>query len=260
MKTDPNTLILAIDLGKYKSVACVYAPASSAGVGQERTLSFETTAAALTRLVRREGPAVVVIEACALAGWVSDLCAELGVPCKVANTLAEAWKFKHSRRKTDQDDARRLAQLEALGQLPTVTVPGKATRQHRALIGARQALVCRRVALQNRLRGILLGQGLAAPRGHRAWTAAGLAGLAAPSRRPCRRPDRRRKSQVRRIPERFAEGTRRVSPQLGRAERRASGTQAVRNEGATRRIWTTGPAGAARRALFEKERPRPQLE
>ena len=86
-----DRLILAIDLGKYKSVACVYAPASSAGGGQERTLSFETTAAALTRLVRREAPAVVVIEACALAGWVSDLCAELGVPCQVANTAAEAW-------------------------------------------------------------------------------------------------------------------------------------------------------------------------
>jgi transposase len=100
----------------------------------------------------------------------------------VANTAAEAWKFKHSRRKTDKDDALRLAQLEALGQLPTVTVPSKAVRQRRALIGARQALVCRRVALQNRLRGILLGQGLAAPRGHRAWTEAGLAGLAALAR------------------------------------------------------------------------------
>jgi transposase len=71
----------------------------------------------------------------------------------------------------------RAAQLEALGQLPTVTVPPKATRQWRALIAGRQALVCRRVAVQNRIRGILLGQGLPAPRGQRAWTKAGLDGI-----------------------------------------------------------------------------------
>ena len=68
-------------------------------------------------------PAVVVIEACLLAGWVHDLCAERGLPCQVANTASEAWKFKHAKRKTDRDDALRLAQLYALGQLPTVTVP-----------------------------------------------------------------------------------------------------------------------------------------
>ena len=42
------------------------------------------------------------------------------VPCLVANTASEAWKFKHLKRKTDRDDALRLAQLYALGQLPTV--------------------------------------------------------------------------------------------------------------------------------------------
>ena len=62
--------------------------------------------------------AVVVIEACPLAGWVHDLCVELGLTCKVANTASEAWKFQHSKRKTDKDDALRLAQLEALSQLP----------------------------------------------------------------------------------------------------------------------------------------------
>jgi len=100
-----------------------------------------------------------------LAGWVHDLCHEVGLPCHVANTASEAWKFKHQKRKTDRDDALRLAQLFALGQLPTVTVPPPATRQWRALIAGRQRLVGRRVAVQNRVRAILVGQGLAAPRG-----------------------------------------------------------------------------------------------
>jgi transposase len=69
-----------------------------------------------------------------LAGWIHDLCAELGLPCQVANTASEAWKFKQLKRKTDRDDALRLAQLYALGQLPTVAVPPPETRQRRALI------------------------------------------------------------------------------------------------------------------------------
>ena len=91
-----------------------------------------------------------MIEACTLSGWVHDLCGELGVPCRVANTAAEAWKYKHAKRKTDRDDALRLAQLQALGQLPAVVVPAKRVREWRALIAHRQALVGQRVAAQNR--------------------------------------------------------------------------------------------------------------
>jgi hypothetical protein len=63
----------------------------------------------------------------------------------VANTTSEAWKFKHTKGKTDRDDALRLAQLPALGQLPAVAVSPPQTRQWHALIAAcRQALVGRR--------------------------------------------------------------------------------------------------------------------
>jgi transposase len=166
--------ILALDLGKFKSVACVY---DQANPHAPRFDSISTSRINLRRLVAKYNPAVVVIEACLLAGWVHDLCAELGVACKVANTAAEAWKFKHQKRKTDKDDALRLAELEALGQLPTVTLPDTQRRQWRQLIAHRQTLVGRRVAAQNRLRAILVGQGLAAPRGARAWTVVGLQGI-----------------------------------------------------------------------------------
>jgi transposase len=169
-----GTTILAIDLGKYKCVSCAYDRATAAA--EYRTTP--TSRAEVERLVRSARPAVVVIEACALAGWVHDLCGELGVPCRVANTAAEAWKYKHAKRKTDRDDALRLAQLEALGQIPEVVVPEKRVREWRALIAHRQALVTQRVATQNRIRSVLVGQGLPAPRGHRAWTETGLAGIA----------------------------------------------------------------------------------
>jgi transposase len=166
--------ILAIDLGKYKSVACVH----DQGTGEVGFTTLETTRAELQKLIGKTKPVVVIIEACLLAGWVHDLCGELGVRCLVANTASEAWKFKHLKRKTDKDDALRLAQLYRLGQLPTVTLPPTTIRQWRSLIACRQSLVGQRVAVQNRIRALFVAQGLPAPRGAKAWTEIGLAGMA----------------------------------------------------------------------------------
>ena len=149
-KTASTKAILAIDLGKYKSVACVH----DAG-GEISFTTFDTTRAELQRLIAQEQPDVIIIEACLLAGWVHDLCGELGVRCLVANTASEAWKFKHLERKTDKDDAQRLAQLYLLDQLPTASLPTTRARQWRSLIATRQALV-RRVAVQNRIRALFV--------------------------------------------------------------------------------------------------------
>jgi transposase len=174
--TSPATAartILALDLGQYKTVACAYDP----GTTQARFDTVTTAREPLRKPFARQRPAAVVIEAGLLAGWVHDLCHERGRACHVANTASEAWKFEHHKRKTDKDDALRLAQLFALGQLPTVTVPPPATRPWRALIARRQMLVGRRVAVRNRVRALLVGQGLPAPRGAKAWTELGLEGI-----------------------------------------------------------------------------------
>jgi transposase len=165
--------ILAIDLGKYKSVACLYRSAA-----EQRFTSFPTTQAELTRLLERERPTVVLIEARLLAGWVRDLCVAQGVSCLVANTTSEAWKFKHLKRKTDRDDALRLAEVYRLGKFPQVNLPAKEVREKRGLIETRQKLVGRRVALQNRIRAVLVSQGLPAPCGAKAWSTLGLTGMA----------------------------------------------------------------------------------
>ena len=56
----------------------------------------------------------------------------------MANSSGEAWRFTHLKRKTDRDDARRLAELEALGQLPAVALPDAAAR-HAARLVAEKA-------------------------------------------------------------------------------------------------------------------------
>src|SRR5262249_10209880 len=107
-----------------------------------------------------------------------DLCVELGAPCWVANTAGPAWQWKNLKRKTDRDDALKLARLAAIGELPTVCVPPRPVRQWKSLIGLRKRLVGERGRGQNRIRGLLVGQGLAAPAGNKAWTQLGLDGLA----------------------------------------------------------------------------------
>jgi hypothetical protein len=99
-----------------------------------------------------------------------------------------------------------------------VQIPEKEVREKRGLIEHRQKLVGRRVALQNRIRSILVGQGLPAPRGAKAWTVLGLAGIAAHARplaecdptelwrgrrRPCR-PEQRTRREVHEATERSA--------------------------------------------------------
>jgi hypothetical protein len=47
---------------------------------------------------------------------------------------SEAWKFKHFKRKTDRDDARRLVEIYRFGEFPVVHVPPKQVRELRGLI------------------------------------------------------------------------------------------------------------------------------
>ncbi len=56
----PHASILAIDLGKYKSVACVLGD----DTGEFRFATSETSEGRMRELIGQEQPAVVVIEAC----------------------------------------------------------------------------------------------------------------------------------------------------------------------------------------------------
>lgn len=122
MTTTTDT-ILAIDLGRYKSIACTYRRSSR----EHSFRTFDTTPAELTKLLARHPGTLVVIEACANAGWVHDHAVAAGHTVKVANTAAESWKFQHLKRKTDHDDATRLAELEAVGRNSSASGSGVRT-------------------------------------------------------------------------------------------------------------------------------------
>jgi len=158
--------ILAIDLGKFTSVACDYRTAD----GSHTFTTIKTRPQVLHDLIVKRAPDRVVIEIGSPAGWVRDLCEALDVPLQIANPNHEAWRWKNVKRKTDRDDALKLAKLSAVGQLPTVEIPASHVRQWRALILYRSKLVARRTAIKNSIRSLLDRQGMGMPVGAKGWT------------------------------------------------------------------------------------------
>jgi transposase len=178
MTTPAAITIVAIDLGKFKSVVCRYDSATAAH-------AFETIATnphAVHDLLIEANPAVLVIEACGVCGWIADLAESLSIEVRVANVLGEAWRWRRVKRKTDRDDALKLAKLAASDQLPLVHIPKLAVRQHRALIRYRHALIDRRTGIKNTIRSLLDAQGLSMPGRSRGWTIQSLSELKALSR------------------------------------------------------------------------------
>ena len=163
--------ILGLDLGKFKSVACAYDTTTTV----VRFTTVPTDPDDLRELLAAERPGLVVFETCTVAGWVADTCAELGLAYQVANPMHEAWSWRKVKRKTDRDDALKLAKMAAMGELPTVPMPSREARQYRALVKYRDRLVGRRTAIQNHIRAVCQAQGILLPSGHRAWTREGLA-------------------------------------------------------------------------------------
>ncbi len=108
------TTILGLDLGKFKCVACLYDPQTQ----EARYRTIATDPDVLRGFLAAHRPDLVVFETCTLAGWVADLCTDLGLACRLANPLGEDWPWSKVKRKTDRDDALKLARLAALGQLP----------------------------------------------------------------------------------------------------------------------------------------------
>src|SRR2546423_11764212 len=147
--------ILALDLGKYKTVGCAYE--SERGAHQfQRTF---TAPADLQRLVQEVKPDRVVIEVCSIAGWVCDLMGQLGIEIQVANTSDDAWRWRKVKQKDDRRDALKAARLSAVNQLREVYIPQIEVRQWRGLITFRQQLGRRATRIKKQMRELLRAEG-----------------------------------------------------------------------------------------------------
>ncbi len=117
------TRILAIDLGKFKSVACLYDAQSAQAVFQ----TLPTTPQTVHDLLVELEPDRLVIKVCGISGWIHDMATDLNIPIEVANPQHEGWRWNKVKRKTDRDDALKLARLAAMNQQPSPSGLGSAS-------------------------------------------------------------------------------------------------------------------------------------
>lgn len=166
--------ILAMDIGKFKTVACDY----DSQTGEHHFTTLRTAAGPVHDLLARHQPKRMVIEIGNQAGWIHDLAEAMSIEVQVANPNHEGWRWHNVKRKTDRDDALKLAQLSTMNQLPLVHMPSPHVRQWRELIAYRHTLVARRTAIKNSIRSILDRQGLSMPGGKSGWTKQSVAAVA----------------------------------------------------------------------------------
>ena len=161
--------ILAIDLGKFKSVTCLLDTATN----QTEFWTMSTDRPYLLAVLQKYRPDLVVIESCSTSGWVHDTCVAAGYQVLVCNPNQEAWKWKNVKRKTDRDDALKLAKLAAVGQLVPVYIPCARQREYRSLVKYRKVVLGRLNRVQNNIRALFSARGMGMTSGQKAWCSSG---------------------------------------------------------------------------------------
>ena len=162
-------MILALDLGKFNTMCCFF----DSETRKHEFIVAETQREYLTKIFKLKHVDVVVMEACGPCGWISDLCEELGLMTFVCSTNEDAWKWANVKRKTDRDDALKLARLYILNELKAVHVPSKEHREFRFLVKNRKSIDYRITRVKNCIRSIFVNQGVSIARGSTAWTKEG---------------------------------------------------------------------------------------
>jgi len=160
--------IVAIDLGKRKSVVCTMERGSLKT--QYRTVR---TRPELFHDIFAEldvDHSIVLFEVGNQAGWLSDMLGAMGLTFKAANTNDPAWKWTNNPTKSDKKDAHRLAMMYHHGFFPEVHIPRKEVRQKRSLIGYRQKMVGRMTQVKNSIRALMCMMAIDLPAGRNCWT------------------------------------------------------------------------------------------
>jgi len=109
------------------------------------------------------------MEACGPSGWISDVCKQQGLETIVCSTNDEAWSWKNTKRKTDRDDALKLAKMAVLDALTPVHIPKPEVRQQRMLVKYRKKIDGRINRIKNAIRALFVNQGIEIDTGKRAW-------------------------------------------------------------------------------------------
>ncbi|MFO0828648.1 MAG: IS110 family transposase [Phycisphaerales bacterium] len=165
--------ILALDLGKSKTVACHF----DTDGGAHSFLSMASRPSEIHDAIAEVAPDRVVFEVCTDAGWVADICRALDVEFQAVNPSTLARSYHRRRAKSDRQDALDLAKASAMGSTNPIHVPDRATRSWRETIEQRCAAVERRTERYNQIRAMMQSLSIPMAPCGKAWSAKGIAEL-----------------------------------------------------------------------------------
>jgi transposase len=111
------------------------------------------------RRLKRFGQVLCLVEAAPLAEWCQRELQAQAIEVEIIDTRKAKGLFD-ARKKTDRRDARTLARMARAQWYSVVHAKSEAGRLLRTRLQARQGLVSTRVAMQNRIKGLLRAQGI----------------------------------------------------------------------------------------------------
>jgi len=157
--------ILALDLGKFNTMCCFF----DTRTRKRLFLLAATERNYLTTVFKKHKIDLVVMEACGPSGWINDLAVGLGLKTLVCSTNEDAWKWSNVKRKTDKDDALKLARMAAMKELKAVHMPTPEHREFRSLVKYRKTLDHRVNKMKNTIRAWFVNHGISIDSGAKAW-------------------------------------------------------------------------------------------
>ncbi len=110
----------------------------------------------------------LVFEISGQAGFIYDCLAGYADTITVANPSKMTWIYRTTK-KNDRIDARKMAVLLSIGEVPSVYMPSKEIRQWRETILHRKKIVTKIVQVKNRIRATFKSQGYSKPLEKGSW-------------------------------------------------------------------------------------------
>jgi transposase len=159
-------LTIGLDVHQSKTNVCVLDAKGNTLRQQEVKGDYGAVAEALSKVKQ---PFQVCYEASTGYGALYDRVALLAAKVEVAHPGKLRLIFQ-SKKKHNRADAKKLAALMHLNQVPAVHVPAQEVRSWRGLIEHRRSLVDQSSAVKNQVRALLRGQGVKGPRGKLLWS------------------------------------------------------------------------------------------
>lgn len=158
---------IGFDIDSKKIVACVV-ESGKKDIYQTLGPDIESMRKFLIKHKQSGHRVELVFEIGGQAGFIYDSLIDCVDDIKVANPSKMTWIYRTTK-KNDRIDARKMAVLLSIGEIPSVYMPSREVRQWRQTILHRKKIVCKVVQAKNRIRATLKSQGHSKPANGGGW-------------------------------------------------------------------------------------------